>query len=386
MLIFRTAFKNLLGAGMRTWLNVVVLSMAFVIIIFYNGMIDGWNQQARTDSIKLAYGGGQLWHASYDPYDPFTLQDAHGKIPGGLDESQLTPILVTQGSIYPQGRMQPVLIKGISPGQKILGLPTEVLQATAENEIPALIGKRMSAAAKLGKGDKALLRWRDKNGTFDAQEIVVVGVFDGNIPNVDNGQIWVSLDKLQALTGLGNEATLLVAAPGFKPADMPGWDFKDLDFLLADLNLVIQSKKAGGSVMYLLLMAIALLAIFDTQVLAIFRRQKEIGTYIALGMTRGQVVRLFTLEGGAISLLATLTGAVYGIPLFIYMAKTGFGMPGYADDTGMAIPPRIFPVYGAGLILGTMALVVISATIVSYLPSRKIAKMNPVEALKGRLQ
>ena len=33
--------------------------------------------------------------------------------------------------------------------------------------------------------------------------------------------------------------------------------------------------------MYGLLLNIALLAIFDTQVLSIFRRQKEIGTYIA---------------------------------------------------------------------------------------------------------
>ncbi len=59
----------------------------------------------------------------------------------------------------------------------------------------------------------------------------------------------------------------------------------------------------------------AMLAVFDTQVLSIFRRQKEIGTYVALGMTRGQVVKLFTIEGAMHSVLAALVGAVYGIPL-----------------------------------------------------------------------
>ena len=45
MLSLKLAFKNLLGAGLRTWLNVLALSFAFVLIIFYNGMIDGWNRQ-----------------------------------------------------------------------------------------------------------------------------------------------------------------------------------------------------------------------------------------------------------------------------------------------------------------------------------------------------
>ena len=40
-LAFQLAYKNLMGAGLRTWLNVVVLSFAFVLIIFYNGLIDG---------------------------------------------------------------------------------------------------------------------------------------------------------------------------------------------------------------------------------------------------------------------------------------------------------------------------------------------------------
>ena len=138
--------------------------------------------------------------------------------------------------------------------------------------------------------------------------------------------------------------------------------------------------------MYGLLLAIALLAIFDTQVLSIFRRQKEIGTYVALGMTRAKVVVLFTIEGTMYSILATLVGNAYGIPLFIYMSKIGMGMPEANQNIGLAVAERIFPVYSVGLIAGTVLLVVIAATVVSFLPARKIAKMNPVDALKGKLQ
>lgn len=33
MLIIKLAFRNLMGAGLRTWLNVFVLSLVFVMII-----------------------------------------------------------------------------------------------------------------------------------------------------------------------------------------------------------------------------------------------------------------------------------------------------------------------------------------------------------------
>jgi ABC-type antimicrobial peptide transport system permease subunit len=133
-----------------------------------------------------------------------------------------------------------------------------------------------------------------------------------------------------------------------------------------------------------LLLIIALIAIFDTQVLSIFRRQKEIGTYIALGMTRPQVVGIFTVEGGAHSILATILGAAYGIPLFMLINKTGIPMKA-AQATDLPVGENIFPYYSIGLIITTIALVVISATIVSYLPARKIAKMKPTDALKGKL-
>jgi len=132
-------------------------------------------------------------------------------------------------------------------------------------------------------------------------------------------------------------------------------------------------------------MAIGLLAIFDTQVLSVFRRQKEIGTYIALGMTRFQVVRLFTAEGSMYSLFAAMLGSLYGIPILWYLAHYGIGFPMSGDTFGLIMAERMYPVYGLGLIIGTVLLVVISATIVSFLPARKIAKMNPVEALKGKI-
>lgn len=383
-LAFQIAYKNLMGAGLRTWLNVIVLSFAFVMIIFFNGLMDGWNQEATRDGISWEYGQGQLLHEDFDPLDPFTFEDGHGVLPNKL-ASDFEKILVQQGSIYPDGRMISVQLKGINLDQATLEIPTQLL-AKSTADIPVLIGKRMAEATKLTEGSEVLMRWRDFNGTFDAANLTVAGIFDSNVGTIDNGQIWMPLKKLQTMAGLAGHVTMGIAKNEGAYTNIRGWDFQSQADLLKNLSDIIATKKVSSSIFYVMLLAISLLALFDTQVLSIFRRQKEIGTFIALGMTRQQVVALFTVEGSMYSLFAIVLGSIYGIPLLTILAKYGIPIPAASQDTGIAISDTLYPVYGFGLIIVTIILIIIAATIVSYLPAIKIAKLNPVNALKGKLQ
>jgi ABC-type antimicrobial peptide transport system permease subunit len=183
------------------------------------------------------------------------------------------------------------------------------------------------------------------------------------------------------------EATMMIRGEQEPPAIGSGdWKFQDLKTLQAEIDTIIKTKRTGSSFMYIILLALALLAVFDTQVLSIFRRQREIGTQIALGMTRGQVVRLFTIEGAMHAVLAIFMAALYGVPLLYLQAKSGIPMPEGTDTMGIAVGEKIFPVYGIGLVIGTIIFILIAATIVSYLPARRISKLNPTEARRGKLQ
>ncbi len=385
MLTFKLALKNLLSAGLRTWLSVSVMAFAYILIIFYNGMLDGWNEQAKTDSIAWEFGHGQLWQEDYDPYDPFTLQDAHSKVPKEVSED-VVPILIRQASIYPQGRMVSVMLQGIPRNQNLLELPTKEIPKSVDGSLNVMIGTGMAKTAKLEAGDNVLMRWRDKNGTFDALEITVAGVFKTNVPAVDAGKIWVAMEDMNRITGFENEATYLVLPKGFDHENIAGWEYHSLENLLEPTEKIIASKKISGYVIYAILLGLALLAIFDTQVLSIFRRQKEIGIYIALGMTRWRVVRMFTIEGASTSILAAGVGAVIGTPLFIYLANTGISFGMNTQSMGLTMAEVIVPVYGVGLVVTTIILVVVASTIVSFWPSKKIANMDVTLALKGKVQ
>jgi ABC-type lipoprotein release transport system permease subunit len=390
MIIPRLALRNLLGAGLKTWLNVVVLSFSFVVIIWLQGLYKGMGDQARVAQTDAEFGGGQYWQEIYDPFDPLTLQDAHAVIPESLqtliDNGQATPILISQATIYPEGRLQIIQMKGIDPAQSIVNLPTQFLDQEAE-ELPALIGTRMAKNTGLKIGDTVTVRWRDAQGTFDARDAKIVQIMKTSVPTVDQAQIWVPLDKLQSLTRMENEASLVILAQDTKESPQTsGWIHKDMDFLLKDIDLLVKSKQVGGSIIYVILLSLALLAIFNTQVLSIFRRRKEMGTLMSMGMTRGKIIQLFTLEGAMHSIFAAVVAAVYGIPLLLWSAKKGWAMPEAVDDYGIAgLSEALFPVYGTGLVIGTTILILLATTIVSFLPTRKIAKLKPTDALRGKM-
>lgn len=389
MLAIKLAFKNLMGAGLRTWLNVIVLSFAFVLMIFYNGLIDGWNRQARNDTQDWEIGNGQFWHPTYDKFDPYTIAESNeiisDEIQTLIEENKVTPLLIRQITIYPQGRLISAKLKGVDPNQKILNLPSADIR-NSQNKYAAIIGAGMAESTKLNVGDHVLVRWRDKNGTFDAREIEIVSIFSCNVPPVENGTIYMDIEVVQEMASLQNQATMLITHQDYENTKLEGWVFKDLTFLLAEFDKIIESKKGGGMVLQSILLLLALLAVFDTQVLSIFRRQKEIGTYMALGLTRIKIVGIFTVEGAAHSILAAIVGAIYGIPLFIYLSKVGIYYGDIAKASGLTMAETLYPYYSVGLIITSIIIVVVSATIVSYLPARKISKMSPTQALKGKIQ
>lgn len=389
MLAYKLALRNLLAGGLKTCLNVFVLSLSFVLLVFYNGMIDGWDRQARVDTQAWEIGEGQYWVPGYDKYDPFTMQDAHQKLSSELQQKVLAkdivPILMREGVAYPQGRQMSVIIKGMDVHQTLLKIPIGDLKNVQDPSSALLLGRRMGETLKINVGDELLLRWRDVNGAFDARSFKVAATFDCDVPSIDVGQVYIDIEVLRVMCAMPDEASILVTN-ATDATLIKGWDFQTVDVLLEDMIAIIKSKKVSGYVMTFMILLIALLAIFDTQVFSVFRRQKEIGTYIALGMTRRRVVSIFTIEGATNSVLAGLMAAVYGTPLFIYLAKHGIYYGEAGAGTGMTIGETIYPFYSFSLIITAVLLIVVSATIVSYLPSRKIAKINPTEALRGKVR
>jgi ABC-type lipoprotein release transport system permease subunit len=304
-----------------------------------------------------------------------------------IKRGNASAVLIVSASIFPRNLIQSVSLKGIDPDQKIVNLPVSILKEERDtNVIPGLIGSRMAKSTGLQAGDYVSVRWRNINGTFDAGDIKIENVIDLNLPSIDNGQIWIPLEKLRNMMRIPGQATIITLKKNIDriPADSRDWIFKDYNYLLKDLNDNISRKRLYSNFMFSLLLGMALLAVFDTQVLSIFRRRKEIGTLMALGMTRWSVIGLFTLEGCLLGILAFIAGSIYGYPILAYLAKEGLVLPRMIERSQFAVLLTLYPKYGLHLYVVTSLILLISVIIVSFLPTRKITTLKPTDALKGK--
>jgi ABC-type lipoprotein release transport system permease subunit len=389
-MLFKIALKNLLGARLRTFLNVLVTAFSFFLILFMSAMYDGMLQHAKQVTMDTEIAGGAYWHPEYDPLDPLTFEDAHSVPPAAVQtlvgEKKAFPVLVSQASIYPGGRIMPAIMKGIPPGQNIVNMPTDALSGHEEIALPVLIGKGMSSDTKLEVGDVFTIRWLDADRTYDANEGTVVHIMDTENFKLDMGHIWIPLNKAQAMLAMEGEATYVTYEKGIPPVQNKGdWIPRDINYLVQDMEAIIEADKPGAQVMYMVLLALAAMGIFNAQVLSIFRRGREIGTLMAIGMTRSRVVGLFTLEGGLNAVLSALVTLIVFGPILWYFGVYGIPLPIDYSEMGMIVAKRLIPVYTIGLVVSTTILVSIIVLIVSYIPSRRIARMKPTNALRGKV-
>ena len=388
-MLLKLALKNLLGARLRTILNVFVTAFSFFMILFSLGMYDGMLHHAKNVTIDTEIAGGAYWHPKYDPLDPMSYEDAHSKLPSDIqllvDQKKAFPVLVSQASIYPGGRIMPAILKGIPPDQSIVNMPTQALEGINDGTIPVLIGKGMAKDSKLEVGDSFTIRWMDADQTYDADEGTVVYIMDTENFKLDMGHVWVPLNVAQSMLEMKEEATYVTYAKGLSNNVNSGeWISRDVNYLVQDMEAIIEADKPGAQIMFMILLALAAMGIFNAQVLSIFRRGKEIGTLMALGMTRSRVVGLFTIEGGLNAALATIMMVILFGPVLWYFGSKGIPLPLDYSEMGLIIAKRLIPIYSMSLIVSTMLLVSAIVLLVSYIPSRKITYMKPTDALRGK--
>lgn len=147
---------------------------------------------------------------------------------------------------------------------------------------------------------------------------------------------------------------------------------KDLQGFLFTIINVLLGIVAGFGVIALLA---SVFGIINTQYISVLERTSQIGLMKALGMRGRDVSRLFRYEAAWIGFLGGLIGVVLawavGTALNPWITET--------LELGEGTRLLVFqPLPAVGLIIGLM----IIAIIAGYFPSRKAAKLDPIEALR----
>ncbi len=219
----------------------------------------------------------------------------------------------------------------------------------------------------------------------------MTGTFTTGMYEYDVGNMYAPMDRVQDLLGvLGADQVsgLSVRIDDPWEAADTGRDIQDhLGFpywiqTWIDTNqslfAALQLEKLALGVILFLIVVVAAFNIVSTLVMVVVDRTPEIGILKSMGMTDGQVLRVFILQGMAIGVLGTLLGT--GLGLFLSWILHRFQIIQIPPDVYFIerLPVSVVP-GDVLLIVGGSLLIALLATIY---PALQASRLQPVEAIK----
>jgi lipoprotein-releasing system permease protein len=296
---------------------------------------------------------------------------------------------------------QPVQIKGIDPvlEQQVTNLKAAVTSGsiealnTPEGETPGiLLGKDLAAKLGVTTGDSVSLTMGmtlTPGGLLPrTRRLRVVGLFSLGLLEFDSTFGYLSLDVAKRLLGKDKVDLIqlrvddIFAAPKIARSipERLGSQYVTQDW--ADMNKSLFSalglEKIAISLTIGLIVMVAALNIVASLILLVMEKHRDIAILKTMGASAKSVTTIFMMQGLIIGLIGTVVGASGGYALSTILTRYQLiKVP--ADVYQMSYMPfRVLPLDFAFVVLGAI-LICFLATIY---PSRKAAKLDPVQALR----
>jgi putative ABC transport system permease protein len=151
--------------------------------------------------------------------------------------------------------------------------------------------------------------------------------------------------------------------------------WRDLDPLTRDRTKALAVVLAVIALVLFLLVATG---IVNTMLMSVYERVREIGTMLAVGVRRYQILSLFLWEATALGVGSALSGAGLGGAILGWLSRRGVTIRQPGGDQ-MVIRPFV----GFHFCALVIALAVIGTVLAALYPAWKGARLRPDEALRA---
>ncbi len=245
-------------------------------------------------------------------------------------------------------------------------------------------------------GKKVILEFKDSKGQIFEKTFEIQAVDAGKTETTFNyqGNFWIENSDGLAIATKQNEGdpqfySLSVTTDGSRTVDeikkdilaLNGGKYYNVSTFADDkatVQTAINVMSTGLAGFGFLTLLAAVFGIINTQYISVLERTSQIGLMKSLGMRKSDVSKLFRYEAALIGLIGGIIGIVvaYGITFLNPVIKNALKLQNTAGvDTNLLQPNWL------AWILLVLVLMIISI-LSGYLPARKAAKMNPIEALR----
>jgi lipoprotein-releasing system permease protein len=297
--------------------------------------------------------------------------------------------LPTQGVVRYLGRDVGATVVGIEPKAErgVSSLVEDFVDGSFEaldvggNNV--VIGDRMAGRLGAGVGDTVTL----VASSGLSRGFKIVGLYHTGITARDEHEAYILLKSAQILDArinVVNEIRIRLDDPAAAPAVARRAEarlgYKSMSWQEAN-EQILEALVVRNVIMYTVVAAIMLVAgfgIFNIISTITHEKARDIAIMKSLGFSRGDMQRLFVLEGVAIGLAGSLLGWLLGFALVYALASVHFELNAGGREL-TRLPVAWEPLHYA--IAAGFALA--SAAVAGYLPARKAARQPPVDIIRG---
>lgn len=404
-LYFRLAWRNIWRHTRRTVIIVLAMGLGLALMMFYDGLIGGFDEAIYGNAIRVLGGNiqvhaqGYRLKASQTPLLPLpddqAVVRAAQELPrvvaatrrintGGLASSREGAFAVNITGIEPEKEAEVnVAAQNVVAGRYLSGDDGDVV----------FIGKGLADAMGVGVGDRITLTGRSSHEQMRKRTMTVIGIYDLKMPDIEKRSIYISLSEAQSLYDLNGRSTEVAivlkqvgqeaeAIEALKPV-LAGYEIDSFEANFPELQQAIQSKSGVMNIFSVVILMIAGIGILNLLLMAVYERTREIGILGALGLRPRQISLLFVLEGTMIGLVGVAMGIVLGLMINGILMRVGLDysqFTGVTDYTAL-ISGRIYPSWGVEKLLWRGLTVAIISALAALIPAHEASQNEPAQSL-----
>lgn len=404
-LFLRLAWRNVWRQRRRTFLIAIGMGVTMSLLVFYDGLIGGFEQAIYGNAIQLLGGNIQVHAPGYSEKagkkpllpldDPDVVVLAAESHPDVVVASKR---IVTGGLVTNREGAFAVSIVGVETDKE--GLITPVADNITQGRylLPddgdvIVIGQGLATAMEIEVGDRITMVGNSTHEQTRQRTMTVIGIYDVGVPSVEKTTIYISLAEAQSLFGLEGQVTEIVISlqqigqePGVIKAinsSAPGYEVESWETSIPDLKKTMDMKTGVMGYFGVFMIGIVAIGILNLLMMAVFERTREIGVVGALGLKPREITFLFLLEGILIGLIGAALGAVLGTIINGTFGIVGMDYTQFAELTEYTalINGRIYTQLVPLKILQHAVTVAFISAIAALYPAMEASRREPAEAL-----
>ncbi len=229
----------------------------------------------------------------------------------------------------------------------------------------------------------------DRDGAPNGEAVMLSGTFALATPG-DKKVGWVPLEVAQRVLRMEGRVTeygIGIARledahevrDRLKEALGPEYEVHAWDELLPFVKQLINLQDSFLGVIGLVFLVTVLLGIANSMLMSVLERVREIGTMMAVGTRRRQVVMMFLFEAVILGLVGGIVGSLVGAGIVALLHHKGIPI----QPPGSGVASLVRPFVPAVFLLRATLIAALGAGLAALWPAWRASRLHPVDALRS---